>query len=91
MSNGLLSTAEVATRLEVDDSTVRLWCRQGRFPTAQQVGRDWVIPENDLKDFSPPKMGRPPKQPEETTRQLNQAFRNATESEKKVGKKRGRK
>ncbi len=57
----LLSTADVAGRLNVDDSTVRLWCRQGRFPSAQQVGRDWVIPESDLKDFTAPTMGRPPK------------------------------
>jgi excisionase family DNA binding protein len=57
----LLSTADVAGRLDVDDSTVRLWCRQGRFPSAQQVGRDWVIPEGDLKNFTAPTMGRPPK------------------------------
>lgn len=61
MTSDLLSTYEAAARLSVNHSTVRLWCRQGRFPNAQQVGRDWVIPESDLKDFEPPKMGRPPK------------------------------
>jgi hypothetical protein len=30
--------------------------------SAQQVGRDWVIPESDLEGFTPPVMGRPPKQ-----------------------------
>jgi predicted site-specific integrase-resolvase len=54
----LLSTSEVAARLNVDETTVRLWCRQGRFPNAKQVG-GWVVPDSDLKNFTPPKMGRP--------------------------------
>jgi predicted site-specific integrase-resolvase len=62
MSAKLLSTADVAARYDADDSTVRLWCRQGKFKSAQQVGRDWVIPESDLEGFTPPVMGRPPKQ-----------------------------
>jgi excisionase family DNA binding protein len=55
----LLSTSKVAERLGVDDSTVRLWCRQGLFPTAQQVGGSWVIPADALVKFKQPKMGRP--------------------------------
>ena len=62
MTTALLTTADVASRLDADVTTVRLWCRQGRFPSAQQVGRDWVIPEADLKTFKPPRMGRPRKQ-----------------------------
>jgi excisionase family DNA binding protein len=65
MSAKLLSTADVAARLDADDSTVRLWCRQGKFKSAQQVGRDWVIPESDLDGFTPPPMGRPRKAPAE--------------------------
>lgn len=61
MSDKLLTTSDVAARYDVDTTTVRLWCRQGRFPKAQQVGRDWVIPENDLKNFVKPTMGRPRK------------------------------
>lgn len=57
----LLSTTTVAARLDVDDSTVRLWCRQGLFPSAQQVGGSWVIPASALSNFTPPKMGRPAK------------------------------
>jgi predicted site-specific integrase-resolvase len=57
----LLSTIKVADRLGVDDSTVRLWCRQGLFPTAQQVGGSWIIPADALVKFTPPKMGRPAK------------------------------
>jgi excisionase family DNA binding protein len=54
----LLSTIQVAERLGVDDSTVRLWCRQGLLE-AQQVGGSWVISSNTLAKFKPPKMGRP--------------------------------
>jgi hypothetical protein len=64
-----LTTSEVAERLKVGQSTVNLWCRQGKFPNAERVqtpqGGYWVVPENDLKDFEPPKMGRPPKPKEE--------------------------
>jgi len=59
----LLSTPQVADKLGVDDSTVRLWCRQGLFPTAQQVGGSWIIPADALANFSPPKMGRPSTKP----------------------------
>ena len=51
----------------------------------------YMIRTNDLKLVQERPAGRPLKQPEETTRQLNQAFRSATESEKKASKKRGNK
>jgi excisionase family DNA binding protein len=61
-----LTTAEVAARLGVSQPTVKLWCRQGKFPGAEldassPRGPVWLIPESDLRDFAPPKMGRPPK------------------------------
>lgn len=60
-----LTTAQVAERLNVAQPTVKLWCRQGKFPNAmlEQTARGpvWQIPAADLKDFTPPKMGRPPK------------------------------
>jgi excisionase family DNA binding protein len=60
---GELTAAQVAERLDVGRSTVNLWCRQGRFPGAHveesPVGDYWLIPESDLKNFEPPKMGRP--------------------------------
>jgi excisionase family DNA binding protein len=58
----LLSTIQVAERLGVDDSTVRLWCRQGLL-SAQQVGGSWVISADALAKFMPPKMGRPTTKP----------------------------
>ncbi len=64
MKDGL-TAAQVAERLDVGRSTVNLWCRQGRFPSARversPVGSYWLIPESDLKGFQPPKRGRTPK------------------------------
>jgi hypothetical protein len=58
-----LSTSEVAALYGVVPRSVRDWCARGLFPNAyeQQTGRGpmWMIPEEDLQDFSPPKMGRP--------------------------------
>lgn len=60
-----LTAAQVAERLSVGRSTVNLWCRQGRFPSARvemsPVGGYWLIAESDLKHFQLPKRGRIPK------------------------------
>ena len=65
MSGEDLTTAEVAERLGIAKPTVTLWCRQGRFPNARHeetpFGSYWLIPAKDLKNFQPPKMGRPAK------------------------------
>ena len=62
-----LTTAQAAERLNVAQPTVKLWCRQGRFPNAaiEQTARGpvWQIPASDLKGFTPPQMGRPKKAP----------------------------
>ena len=90
-----LTTAQVAERLDVSQPTVKLWCRQGKFPRAEieQTARGpvWQIPESDLKGFEMPKRGRIPKQPADTTRELNTAFKKATEADRKLAKRRGRK
>jgi predicted site-specific integrase-resolvase len=58
-----LTTSQVAERMNVGQSTVNLWCRQGRFPNAQRVetpqGGYWLVPQSDLTNFEPPKIGRP--------------------------------
>ena len=60
-----LTAAQAAERLGVGRSTVNLWCRQGRFPSARRedspVGPYWIIPAADLKGFTPPPRGRIPK------------------------------
>jgi hypothetical protein len=64
MSEEMLTTSKAAERLGVGRSTVNLWCRQGLFPNAEArdevIGKVWYIPESDLANFQPPKMGRPP-------------------------------
>lgn len=64
-----LTTSAVADRLDVAQPTVKLWCRQGRFPNAYLEdtprGSVWRIPESDLKGFQKPERGRPPKPKEE--------------------------
>ena len=60
-----LTTAQVAERLDVSHPTVKLWCRQGKFPNAsleeETRGPVWRIPESDLETFVKPIAGRPPK------------------------------
>jgi predicted site-specific integrase-resolvase len=67
MNGQELTTSQVAERLGVSAVTARWWCRRGLFPNAyeQQTPRGaiWMIPENDLKGFKPPKKtGRPRKE-----------------------------
>ena len=61
----MLKVPDVAERLDVLTSTVRIWCRAGRFPNAVQEetlrGPVWLIPESDLKGFEKRGRGRPPK------------------------------
>jgi len=63
-----LTTSQVAARLGVGASTVRLWCTLRRFAGAHEVqtprGPVWLIPEEDLHCFVIPKRGRPRKLPE---------------------------
>lgn len=108
MSEVHLTTSQAAERLGAGKSTVNLWCRQGSFPNAyareEERGHVWYIPESDLNGFTPPPMGRPPKQAtvvsnstsevrraDNTAQKLNLAFRKATEDEQQAGKKKGKK
>jgi hypothetical protein len=62
----MLKVPEVAERLDVLTSTVRIWCRAGRFPNAVTEetlrGPVWLIPESDLNGFEKRGRGRPPKE-----------------------------
>lgn len=59
-----LTTSEVATRLNVAQVTVNVWCLRGKFPNAVKEetarGPVWTIPEDDLRSFVKPMAGRPP-------------------------------
>ncbi len=90
----MLTTPEVAERLGVTTRRVLALIQAGRLPS-QQYGRDHLVKESDLKLVEDRPTGRPPKDPAETTAQLNKAFREAKEAEeaskKKATKKRGKK
>jgi excisionase family DNA binding protein len=60
----MLTVREVAERLEVGQSSVRLWAKDGRFPGAQleesPAGSYWLIPDTALDGFSKQKPGPKP-------------------------------
>lgn len=64
MSEKYLKASEVAKKLGVKHVTVRAWLTKNLFPNAKLeetiLGKVWLIPENDLESFQPPKTGRPP-------------------------------
>jgi hypothetical protein len=60
-SDNWLTTAEAAEKYGAAQSSMRVWCWQGRFPNAERKGRDWLIPEGDLEGFEARGRGRPPK------------------------------
>ena len=76
-----LTVREAAERLGSGVSTLTLWCREGRFPNAEQIdtprGAVWYIPETDLEGVKIPGRGRPPKRAQD-------------EKANGAGKKRGR-
>lgn len=58
-----LTVPQVAERLGVVQSRVRAMIKQGKFPSAKKVMRDWVISESDLglPQVKHRKSGRPGK------------------------------
>src|SRR5215813_3003701 len=59
----MLTTREVAERLNANPGTIRMWCINGTFPNAKQEdtprGPVWLIPETDLRGFTRRGRGRP--------------------------------
>jgi excisionase family DNA binding protein len=51
--DNLLNTKEAAEILGVGVRRIGVLCREGRFPGARRVGRDWGIPEEDVRAFVP--------------------------------------
>lgn len=75
MAGSELTVTQAAERLNVAAITVRKWCKRGLFQHAYlhetPLGALWMIPESDLENFDPPKMGRPPKAKEEKSSKEN--------------------
>jgi hypothetical protein len=66
MTENKLTAFQISRRFNVKQTTVRLWCRKGLFPNAKCERIiygvvAWLVPESDLQNFTPPKMGRPTK------------------------------
>lgn len=59
----MLTTKEVAERLDSNPGTVRMWCITGAFKNAVEEetlrGKVWLIPETDLEGFVRRGPGRP--------------------------------
>lgn len=60
----LWNVNDLAERYKIDKSNIRRLIRQGVFPNASKKkgnkGNFWVVPESDLKAFTPRKAGRQP-------------------------------
>lgn len=59
--NMVLSAKQVGEKYGVSHQAVKYWIKRGLIPEAYKVGQNWVIPEEALETFKPPKMGRPKK------------------------------
>jgi len=63
----MLTTREVAEKIDANPGTVRMWCINGTFANAEQQGTPrgpiWLIPETDLQGFKRRRPGRPKKEP----------------------------
>lgn len=60
-SRTMLTVQEVAGMKGVDSRTVRGWIQRGLINAEQINPRLWLIAADSVKDFQPPKAGRPPK------------------------------
>lgn len=56
----IYSTKDIAEMYKVSRISVTRWIRKGQLP-ASKCGRIYVITEDDLTGFEPPKPGRPKK------------------------------
>lgn len=44
--NGYITVQDAATKWNVTDRQVQLWCKAGKIPGATMLSRIWIIPEN---------------------------------------------
>lgn len=79
----MLTTREVAEKIDANPGTVRMWCINGTFPNAEQQetprGPIWLIPETDLRGFKRRSPGRPSKKATEESDQADQGTTAADE------------
>lgn len=74
----MLTTREVAEKIDANPGTVRMWCINGTFPNAEQQdtprGPIWLVPESDLQGFKRRSPGRPSKNATKETDQADQGM-----------------
>ena len=60
ISGSYMTVGEAACQLQIDESLVTRYCRQGRLG-AEQVGRQWLIRKRSLETFlkKPRRVGNP--------------------------------
>ncbi len=72
----MLTTREVAEKIDANPGTVRMWCINGTFPNAEQQetprGPIWLVPETDLQGFKRRSPGRPSKKATKENDQADQ-------------------
>lgn len=44
---GLITIKEYAAKHDREPDTIKKSCQRGRFKTAQKIGRDWLIDEDE--------------------------------------------
>lgn len=57
---------DIAQLFKVEKRVAQGWIQKGLFPNAKKethpiFGDVWLVPESDIKNFSLPRIGRPPK------------------------------
>lgn len=54
---GYVSTADAARMMGCTQNHVNLLCRDGAFPGARKIGRNWAIPREDVETYEPGPQG----------------------------------
>ena len=57
MQEGLMSVTQAAQELNLGRSQILRLCNSGRFPNAQKIGNNWVIPKEDIESYKPGEKG----------------------------------
>ena len=47
----LLTVGQVASELQVEANTIRIWIRSGRFPGWIKIGREWRLAPDKFTEF----------------------------------------
>ncbi|MHC4088687.1 MAG: helix-turn-helix domain-containing protein [Planctomycetota bacterium] len=54
-----ITVSEAAALLGVRPDMIRHWLRRGWLPKARKAGRVWLLDQEEVRAFQPPKVGWP--------------------------------